>query len=165
VRKAYRDMNNGRYVIRDLALIAVLVFTGCRLGEALELARSDIDFKGRTIRIRQRKKRTEFVRLVPVPAPLFWEIMDIYIWRVEHKLFPISDRQARNIVYRFSERYLKKRIRPHAIRHSYAIAVLEKTRNIEVVRRLLGHATYGTLKFYLDYTQRDLEEYLSEVFA
>jgi len=158
-------MESGRYRIRDLALTATLIFTGCRLGEALELTKSDIDFKSRTIRIRQKKKRALYFRLVPVPSALFWDIMDRYVWRVEDKLFEISERQARNVVYRFSLRYLKKRIRPHAIRHSYALAVLEATRNLEVVRRLLGHSSYTTLKYYLDYSQKDLEEYLREVFG
>jgi len=124
-----------------------------------------LDFESRAVRIRQRKKRTEFIRVIPVPASLFWEIIERYVWRVEHRLFPISDRWARSVVYRFSERYLRKRVRPHAIRHSFAIAVLEKTRNLEVVRRLLGHSGYTTLKYYLDYTQKDLEEYLAELFS
>jgi integrase len=158
-------MENGRYRIKDLALTATLIFTGCRLGEALELTKSDIDFKERVVKIRQKKKRTEFIRLVPVPTQLFWDIMDRYVWRVEDKICPISERQARNVVYKFSLRYLKKKIRPHAIRHSYALAVLEATRNLEVVRRLLGHSSYNTLKFYLDYSQKDLEEYISDIFA
>jgi integrase/recombinase XerC len=87
------------------------------------------------------------------------------VWRVEDRLFTISERQARNIVYKFSLRYLKKKIRPHAIRHSYALAVLDNTKNIEIVRRLLGHSGYNTLKFYLDYTQKDLEDYIREIFS
>jgi integrase len=164
IRKAYRDMDNGRYRIRDLAFVSVLVFTGCRLGEALELTKADLDPKERVVKIRQRKKRTEFIRLVPVPTQLFWDIMDRYLWRVEDRLFTISERQARNIVYEFTKHYLRKKIRPHAIRHSYALAVLEATRNLEVVRRLLGHSSYNTLRFYLDYTQKDLEDYISDIF-
>jgi len=165
VRRAYRDVSSGRYRIRDLALVAVLTFTGCRLGEALLLSREDLDPKDRVVRIRQLKKRGEAFRLVPVPSPLFWDIMDSYLWRVESKLFSITKRQARNVVYKFSRRYLGKRIRPHAIRHSFALAVLELTKNIEIVRRLLGHSSYDTLRAYLDYTQRDLEEELVRLFA
>jgi len=51
----------------------------------------------------------------------------------------LTDRQARNVVCKFTKRYLKRKIRPHAIRHNYAIAVLKETKNLEVVRRLLGH--------------------------
>ena len=165
IKKAYRDMDSGRYRIKDLALVAVLVFTGCRLGEALALTKADIDTKERVVRIKQSKKRRESYRVVPVPSGLFWEIMDRYLWRVEDLLFDISERQSRNIVYKFSMRYLKKKIRPHAIRHSYALAVLEATKNIEIVRRLLGHSNYNTIKYYLDYTQKDLEEELSNIFS
>jgi len=76
----------------------------------------------------------------------------------------LTDRQARNVVYKFTKRYLKRKIRPHAIRHSYAIAVLKATKNLEVVRRLLGHEDYKTIKAYLDFTQEDLEEELTKIF-
>jgi len=165
VKKAYRDVSSGRYRLRDLALVAVLTFTGCRIGEALLLSREDLDPRERTVRVRQLKKRGEAFRLVPVPSPLFWDIVDSYLWRAEGRLFAITKRQARNVVYKFTKRYLGKRVRPHAIRHAYALAVLELTKNVEVVRRLLGHTSYDSLKSYLDYTQRDLEEELAKLFS
>ena len=87
--------------------------------------------------------------------------MTYYLHRaVEDKLFNVTVRQAGNIVYSFTENYLRKRIRSHAIRHSYAVAVLKTTRNLEAVRRLLGHRDYSTIKVYLDLTQEDLEQEL-----
>jgi len=100
-----------------------------------------------------------------VPSNLYWDITAYYLDRVvEEKLFNISTRQARNIVYAFTEKYLKKRIRPHAIRHSYAVAVLKTTKNLKAVRRLLGHRDYSTIKTYLDLTQEDLEQELTKLF-
>ena len=165
VKRAYRDVNEGVYRLRDLALVSVLTFTGCRLGESLALTKNDIDKKNKTVRIHQLKKRGDVVRVVPVPSPLFWEIIERYLNRiVDDKLFPITDRQARNIVYKFTKRYLRKKIRPHALRHAYALQVLKTTKNLEVVRRLLGHSDYKHLKHYLDYTQEDLYEELEKVF-
>jgi site-specific recombinase XerD len=63
------------------------------------------------------------------------------------------------------EAHLKKRTRFHAIRHSYAVAVLKATKNLEAVRRLLGHGDYTTIKVYLDLTQEDLEQELSKLFS
>jgi integrase/recombinase XerD len=76
----------------------------------------------------------------------------------------MTERQARNVVYKWSKRYLKRKIRPHAIRHSYAIEVLKVTKNLEAVRRLLGHEDYSTIKIYLNLTQQDLEDELKKVF-
>jgi len=167
LRKALRDVERGRYRLRDLALVSVLVFTGCRVGELLRLRVSDLDSESRTVRILQEKKGCEFPRTVPVPSDLFWSIVERYVRTLpfrDSKLFPISDRQVRNVVYKFSLRYLGRRIRPHAIRHSYATFLLRKTRDLELVRRLLGHRDYSVVKAYLDYTQEDLEESLREVF-
>jgi len=166
IERALKDVEEGKYKLRDLALISVLTFTGCRLGEALQITRSDIDKKNETVRIRQLKKKSEAYRVVPVPSTLFWSIIERYLNRlVNNKLFEITDRQARNIVYKFSKRYLKKKIRPHAIRHSYAIQILKTTKNLEVVRRLLGHSDYKHLKHYLDYTQEDLREELKKALS
>jgi integrase len=166
VRRAWNDVSRGRYSPRDLALVATLVFTGCRIGEAVQLKWRDVDSKRRVVAIRQLKKREEFQRVVPVPSNLYWEMMAYYLERtVEDRIFNITIRQARNIVYSFTEKYLKKRIRPHAIRHSYAVAVLKATKNLEAVRRLLGHRDYSTIKVYLDLTQEDLEQELSKLFS
>jgi len=168
VRRAYNDVDKGKYRLRDLSLVAVLTFTGCRLGEALKLKLSDLDFKEKTVKIRQEKKREEFARIVPVPSKLFWDIMERYARRFpskESRLFEITDRQGRNIVYKFSLRYLRMKFRPHALRHSYALFILKNTKDLEVVRRLLGHSDYKWLRVYLNYTQEDLRDELEKAFA
>jgi site-specific recombinase XerD len=54
---------------------------------------------------------------------------------------------------------------PHSTRHSYPVVVLKATKNLEAVRRLLGHRDYTTIKVYLDLTQEDLEQELSKLFS
>jgi len=168
VRRAYSDVEKGKHRLKDLMLVSVLVFTGCRLGEALRLRLEDLDLKERVVRIKQEKKRGEFARIVPVPSKLFWEVAERYARRLPHRttpLFDISERQARNMVYKFSLRYLRMKFRPHAIRHSYALFILKNTKDLEAVRRLLGHADYKWLKTYLDYTQEDLADELEKAFS
>ena len=41
---------------------------------------------------------------------------------------------------------------------------MKATKNLEVIRRLLGHEDYDTVKVYLDLSQEDLEEELAKVF-
>jgi len=154
VRRAYHDVNQAKYRLRDLALVAVLIYTGCRLGEVLSLTRDDIDFENKVIHIKQGKD--EPYRLVPIEADLFWTIMERYLRRLTgDQLFTITERQARNIVYKFAKRYLGRKIRPHAIRHSFALALVRKTANLEELRRILGHSDYKHLKNYLEVTYTD----------
>jgi len=68
IKRAYRDVENGRYRLRGLTLVAVLAFAGCRLGEALKLRVCDLDLRSRTVKIMQEKKEYSHPRLVPVPA-------------------------------------------------------------------------------------------------
>ena len=169
IKKCYRDVARNRYKLRDLALVATLVFTGCRIGEATKIRRDDVDFENKTVRIHQeKKKKKEFIRVVPIPSNLYWLIMKQYVEsmpRDQELLFPITTRMAREIVYRFTATYLGKKVRPHAIRHSYAIFVLKTTKDLEAVRRLLGHSDYKWLKAYLEYTQEDLAEELEKAFT
>jgi len=163
VRRAYHDVNQARYRLRDLALVAVLIYTGCRLGEVLSLTRDDIDFENKAIRIKQGKE--EPYRVVPVQADLFWTIMERYLRRLTgDQLFTITERQARNIVYKFAKRYLGRKIRPHAIRHSYAIALARKVMNLEELRRLLGYADYKHVVNYLLSVSPDIVQEIEKGF-
>ena len=162
--RAWRSIKR-REKTRNALLWGLLMFSGLRLGEALALKIDDVDFQRGVIRIRQEKKRKEFLREVVVPEELLL-ILRSYIrnnsLKKGDRIFSISDRMAREIVYRLSMKYLGRRIRPHALRHAYAMRILSKTRNLEYVRRLLGHSDYSTLKAYLDYTVEDIKHEILE---
>ncbi len=157
-----------REKLRNALIWGILQFTGLRLGEVLALKVEDIDFKRGVLRVRQEKKRREFLREVIVPEELLI-ILRNYIrssgLKKGDRLFNISDRMVREVVYRLSSKYLGRRVRPHALRHAYAMRILSKTRNLEYVRRLLGHSDYSTLKVYLDYTVEDIKHEILEALS
>jgi len=165
VKRAYVDWRSGRFELRDLALVAFLAFTGCRLEEALGAARGDLNFEARAVRLRRSVRGKAVERIVEVPARLFWDIMSLYAGGLDgDKLFPFHPRHARAVVYRWSERYLGRRVRPHALRHSYALYLLEKTGSLELVKRLLGHAGYRWVKAYGHATRVEPRDLLAEAF-
>jgi integrase len=45
VKRAWSDVLRGKFNARDLALTATLIFTGCRIGEVVELKRQEVDPK------------------------------------------------------------------------------------------------------------------------
>ncbi len=160
---AIKKMEN-KVRLRDLALYALLVYTGIRLGEALRLKWPDVDFKNKTITIQQLKKRGDYVRVVVAHDALF-DILYRYKQKsIGDKLFDMTDRNARYIIYKLTKRFIGKRLRPHAIRHSYATFILKSTKDLEVVRRLLGHSGYNAIKYYVDYTSEDLSETIKHAY-
>jgi len=80
------------------------------------------------------------------------------------RLFPFHSRHARAVVYRWSERYLGRRVRPHALRHSYALYLLGKTGSLELVKRLLGHTSSRWVKAYGRATRVEPRDLLAEAF-
>lgn len=73
------------------------------------------------------------------------------------KIFNIG----RKMAYVLSIKYFG--MNPHAIRHSRAIDLIVNGRNIEVVRRLLGHSRIDITQIYLDFDYETMRKELSMV--
>ena len=144
--------------LRNYLLISLLVKTGVRLGELLGIKKEDVNIRSKTIIINQLKKRRKAVREIIIPPSLIPELSTYMRYIKGDKLFRMSKRNARRIIHYYTEKILGRRFRPHSFRHSYAIRILEKTKNLELVRRILGHSRYDVLKAYLNYTVRDKKE-------
>jgi len=158
--------NRSKVKLKDLAFVSFLAFTGARIGEALNLTWNDLDFKNRTVIIKQEKKRENFVRKVPVPNDFFWDVFRrLREKKMGNRPFSFTERNGRYIVYKVTRKIMKKRYRPHAIRHAYATFIMKKTKDLEMVRRLLGHRDYTVIREYMNYTQEDLEDELRGIFS
>lgn len=162
--KTRRYVDRGKYPLRDFLAVSTLAFTGIRIGELAALSKHDVDLENQVIIIRQQKKRREQSRVIPVPIDWYWFYMERYYALVDgNMLFNLSTRQLRNIVYKWSMQFLGKKIKPHYFRHAYALNFLRKNKDLEALRRLLGHSDYKVLKVYLDFTQEDLRKELEKV--
>lgn len=157
--KSYRQ---GEVPLRDLCIIGLVATTGIRTSELLLLKKSDFDFDTNIITVTQLKKKEDFVRQTILSQDLKPFIKE-YIRAVNgERVFDLSRRQVLNITHRYTKKFLGRRIRTHAFRHAYAIRILEKTRDIELCRRLIGHSRLETVKIYLDFTISDRIKEVSE---
>jgi len=160
LRKNY-ERKKSLKALRNFLLISLLALTGIRLGELLLIEKKDINLKQGIARIRQLKKRQDVRREILIP-PSILPYLKTYCRYVNGRLFKMTKRNARAIIHTYTKRYLGRRIRPHAFRHSYALRIIEKTKDIELLRRLLGHSGYQVLKIYLNYTIRDRKDEVLE---
>jgi integrase/recombinase XerD len=77
--------------------------------------------------------------------------------KAEDSLFPLSTRQIRNIVYRYSE------LHPHTFRHSFAVYCLRNGMNLRALQKILGHSGLNTTQVYLDLVGADLQDEYKKV--
>jgi len=158
--KKYRQ---GEVSLRDLCIEGLLATTGIRTSELLLLKASDFDFDTNLITITQLKKKGEFVRQTVISQDLLPYVRDyVRLFKDDERVFRMGRRQVLNITHRYTEEILGRRFRNHAFRHAYAIRILEKTRDIELCRRLIGHSRLETVKIYLDFAIGDRVKEVSE---
>ncbi len=137
---------------RDSTLIWVLLHTGARVSEVLAIRKCDIIEQGMRVFIRGLKNSND--REIPM-TPFLFNRLKVLAEKLEDsgKIFPIGYNRAREIWCEW--RPAKKRI--HSLRHYRAVEIFKKTKNVLLVKRVLGHKDLATTMIYLEYEQGDDE--------
>jgi integrase/recombinase XerD len=153
--------------VRDRAMILLLLRTGMRVGELLNLQVSDINLRGMKICIYLGEKNAQG-RVVYYCDDAKEALMAWLRIRVpQHRyLFygyrgqPLSYSGARKIF----QKYLKKAglgskgYSLHQLRHTFASELLNAGMRLEVLQQLLGHSTIEITRHYARLTDRTREE-------
>jgi integrase/recombinase XerD len=166
--------------LRDRALVHFLVSTGCRIGEALAVDRTDVRPDGFRVLGKGGKHRTVYL------TDDAWAAVGEYLDRRGHddsealwisvahadmprgrvlphnRLTSDGARKAlRQLRHRFADRgqavfsLIADLRSPHAARHTAATTLLEATDgDVRLVQEVLGHATLETLRVYTEITDR-----------
>jgi len=70
----------------------------------------------------------------------------------------LSIRYLQQMVKRYAEKAgLSKMISPHTLRHTYATQYYKQTKDIETLRRILGHSDISTTTIYITLANIDVE--------
>lgn len=139
---------------RLAALVALLLDTGMRIAEALNLRRQDADFDNLLIRVEGKGGKH---RLVPMSVELR-KVLFRWLQRHPHdRVFPtLQGRRCiqRNILRGFHELAAKlsiegTRFSPHTLRHTFAVSYLRAGGNVLYLQRILGHSTLEMTNRYV----------------
>lgn len=151
--------NLGTRSQRDALIILIAIKTGARASEVLRIRRNHFSKTAKTLYIIGLKGSSD--REIPIPDFLVREIE--YYCKIkkissDDRLFNISYDRLYQIWDFF--RPVKKKF--HSLRHSFAINVYRKSRDIKLVQLCLGHRSILNTMVYLDYvyTQDELRKIL-----
>lgn len=167
--RCLRDNRNRKHAIRDSAIIHLLLDAGIRVGELVGLNIEDID--GKHLRIRQAKGGNPVVKFIPVRTR---KIVATYIKqeRPDHcksnstsALFlnqqgtRLHSRAVQMLVPTWINRAgITKQVTPHTLRHTFATSLLNKTGNLLLVQKALGHRSVTTTQIYAHVADSVLED-------
>ena len=142
---------------RDWALVMLIVGCGLRISEALSLKNSDVRGRPEILRITGKGNKE---RIVPV-LPAVYDAIEKYtavrpfgnaptdeLFRSVRGL-PMSPRMAEKVIEHLRH-YLQlpDYVTPHALRHTFATALLAGGADLRSLQELLGHASLSTTQLY-----------------
>lgn len=158
-----------RYVIRDIAIIDILISTGIRIGELSSIKMCDVNLEEKTILIHGKGKKERI---------LFFS-SDKTIKHIKNWLNIRNNGYIKNdslFVNRYGdflsihsieaiyEKYRKlsglPKSTPHYLRHTFATNLLNNGADIRAVQELLGHSNISTTEIYTEVSTSRKQEVL-----
>jgi integrase/recombinase XerD len=137
------------------ALVTLLLDTGLRIREALNLRREDIDFENLLVKVRGKGQKQRLV-------PFSFELRKVmYRWLGKHKfdlVLPTREGSAldqRNLLHKLKSVGTNLgisgvRVSFHTFRHTFAVSYLRAGGNLYYLARILGHSSVKTTERYLE---------------
>lgn len=139
---------------RERILVYLLRFSGLRLDEATSLLNRDVDLAEGSIRVRQSKSPAGY-RSVPIVAELRPQLADWTeftkgggLWSLEGPFLVTRNRTAMTPQYvgaalarAGNKAGLSRKLTPHRLRRTFGSHLLNQGVRLEVVSKLLGHAS------------------------
>ena len=154
---------------RYYCLLVILLDTGLRIGEAVNIKVADLDIKGGFITVIGKGQKR---RVVPF-SPFTRRVLNHYIEGSKHQhietpsiyLFP--DQSGSHISINAVQQYLRRlgkktrlnfhRCSPHVLRHTFATQAVVNGANLFALKSIMGHSSLQTTAKYTHLTSSDLK--------
>ena len=154
-----------RFLVRDVAIVALMAYAGLRVSEIVRLNINDFNYEGSMLSVLGKGEKW---RYIPLPFELTQLLQQSLAERIEPRgkkdemAFFVSQfkrRISKRMVQTIAEKtfvelkamypQLKgKKLSSHKLRHSFATDLLRNGADLRVVQELLGHEDISTTQIY-----------------
>jgi len=161
---------NPRYLTghRNRMLLRLMLDTGLRLSEAINLRWRDIDLNSGKVMVRQgkgAKDRTLWTGEDNLAALVAWRERQLAECSgAPENVFTtkgggaLAPRYVQRMVKRYAAKAgIEKDVHPHTLRHSFATDLYRETTNLRLTQKALGHASVSTTQVYTHIVDEELE--------
>lgn len=154
LKTAYENSNG---VVK--VMLALLISTGIRIQELLDLEWNDINFSDNSLRIQGKGNKQ---RQVYTSSEYLEILRNVHQNQAQTgKIFLMNQREARRMIFEALKPYSRaKQLSPHAIRHSFATHLANEGVNSSTIGAILGHKRLETTQKYIDLTDAPVRNIL-----
>lgn len=153
-------LKNHCLTIKERAIVELLLSSGVRVSELVDLEISDVDFSNKSIRIKHGKGDKERVTYVNdlTHSYLIKYLMDSGIetgalfQTNRHKYTPSG---IRTMLKRLAKRAQVENVHPHRFRRTFATTLASRGMDIQDIKTLMGHTDINTTMLYV--TSNDIK--------
>ena len=164
------------YRRRDKAILCIFMNTGVRRAGLQSINIEDLDIDNRILHVIDKGHKIHKYKLNrdTINILLEWlEYRERMLWFRENTNALFITKQCKRIsltsvaevVMKYTKEALGKELRPHKLRAGYCSILYEKTRDIEFVRKAVGHAKLETTQRYIVLDEDKEREMASELMA
>ena len=146
---------------RNHDVIAILIDTGLRIGELVELRVGDIDFNQAVLVVRHGKGQKQ--RAIPLTARASIALRRRTQGKgAQHRVIEgVNRRNLYMAIAKLARRIGLEGLHPHSQRHYFGTQLAERGVRLEAIQDLMGHADPSTTRVYVAVTGRALREAIS----
>ena len=163
--KKLLDVPNKRYPtgVRNKAMLSVMLNMGLRVSEVSNLKFRDVSINKKKLRVVNGKNGKD--RDLVIPGYTLELLERWVVIRLESDYFfttldgsKVVTRYIQDMVRRYRERSeIDKNVTPHTLRHTFATQFYRQTKDIETLRKILGHSDISTTQIYVTLANIDVE--------
>ena len=163
-----KDEAKDMFVNRDLCIISLAITTGLRVNAICNINLGDVNFKDNSIAVIEKghkRRKIYFGENVKDAMKAWIEDRSRYFKNaktdalfVSQKRERLSTDMVRRMIIKYTDGITNKKITPHKLRASCAVAVYDQTKNILLVQDMLGHESVQTTTRYTRAAEDDKKD-------
>ena len=155
---------------RDIAIIVLLLHTGIRVSELVNLKLAHVDLEGGRMKVRRKGNREQSLYLNRETVNVLERCIAVWPESQDGRLFVTSRGSLNRIyVYRLVRRHLaqagidKGKRGPHLLRHTFCTRLHQKGIDPFVIRNLAGHKSLATTMRYVKIENKEQAEAIDKL--
>ena len=159
------EIPNKRYYtgLRNKALITLMINTGLRVSEVTKLKTNHVDLNSRSLKVVNGKGHKDRNLIIPEHTA---ELLKQWNKKRSQGEYLFNTKEGKQLKVRYLQAMIKrysyrakidKNIYPHTLRHTFATNFYRQTKDIETLRKLLGHSDISTTQIYITLANIDVE--------